>query len=441
MTSSPIVVHAWKAPQRQFLDHIWQDKNAIISIEQLEAKLTGCVRPGVIRDIQEGLTKAGMSIRLTPYVMELIDWDNAETDPIRRQFIPMRSELEDDHPCLTVDSLEERATSPVRNLVHRYPDKVLFLATAMCPVYCQYCTRSYAVGQDTLALKKDNVATASGWTEALEYIRANPTVEDVVVSGGDIARLKAKNIATLGNALIEIEHVRRIRLATKAVSVQPMKFLLDDEWFKAIADVAARARERFKSVFLHTHFNHPREVTPLVEAAMRRIFAEGIHVRNQSVLLRGVNDSSRTLAELVKGLGRINIQSYYVYACDMVVGCEHFRVPLQEMQSLEREVRGVTAGFNTPLFVVDAPGGGGKRDVHSYEYHDDKYGVIGFRAPAVNPDRMYFYFDPLRKLSEVAQSEWRTVGGRDAILACLRHFGDRNRSLTQRGTSSAHGFN
>jgi lysine 2,3-aminomutase len=219
-----------------------------------------------------------------------------------------------------------------------------------------------------------------------------------------------------------------------------MKFLSDDEWFKAITDVAARARERFKSVFLHTHFNHPREVTPLVEAAMRRVFSEGIYVRNQSVLLRGVNDNSCTLVQLVKDLGRVNIQSYYVYACDMVVGCEHFRVPVQEMQHLEREVRGVTAGFNTPLFVVDAPGGGGKRDVHSYEYRDDKYGIIGFRAPAVNPNRMYFYFDPLRSLGEVAQTEWR-MGGRDAILARLPHFGDRGRSLGQRGAMSAHESN
>jgi len=226
----------------------------------------------------------------------------------------------------------------------------------------------------------------------------------------------------------------------KAISVQPMKFLSDDEWFKAITDVAARARERFKSVFLHTHFNHPREVTPLVEAAMRRVFSEGIYVRNQSVLLRGVNDNSCTLVQLVKDLGRVNIQSYYVYACDMVVGCEHFRVPVQEMQHLEREVRGVTAGFNTPLFVVDAPGGGGKRDVHSYEYRDDKYGIIGFRAPAVNPNRMYFYFDPLRSLGEVAQTEWR-MGGRDAILARLPHFGDRGRSLGQRGAMSAHESN
>ena len=175
----------------------------------------------------------------------------------------------------------------------------------------------------------------------------------------------------------------------------------------------------FKSLFLHTHFNHPREVTPLVESAMRRLFSEGIHVRNQAVLLRGVNDDSRTLIELTKKLGRVNIQPYYVYSCDMVMSTEHYRVPLKDMQYFEREVRGATAGFNTPLFVVDAPGGGGKRDVHSYEYRSEKYGITGYRSPSVDPNRMYYYFDPLRSLDAAARTEWRAPGGPDAILTRL----------------------
>jgi lysine 2,3-aminomutase len=399
-----------------FLNHAWQDKHSIIRIEQLEAAVRDVAPQSAIEDIRAGLKKSGMSIRLNPYVMDLIDWRNVETDPIRRQFLPMLSEIEDDHPCMSVDSLEERNTSPAPNLVHRYPDKVLFLVTSVCPVYCQYCTRSYAVGQDTPSLQKDNVTSANGYQAALDYIRSNPAIEDVVVSGGDIARLKPANIKLLGNALLDIEHVRRIRFATKSVSVQPMKFLSDEPWFSAIVEVAKRGREMFKSVFVHTHFNHPREVTPLVESAMRRLFSEGVYVRNQAVLLRGVNDDSRTLIELTKKLGRVNIQPYYVYSCDMVMGTEHFRVPILEMQRLEREVRGATAGFNTPLFIVDAPGGGGKRDVHSYEYRSDKYGITGYRSPSVDPDRMYYYFDPLRTLDPVARLEWRARGGRDAVL-------------------------
>ena len=405
--------------KEDFLNHNWQDKHSVIRVEQLEAVLRDKVSAHVFEQIRDGLKKVGMSIRLNPYMMDLIDWENAETDPIRRQFLPMLSELEADHPCMSVDSLGEQHTSPVSNLVHRYPDKVLFLVTSVCPVYCQFCTRSYAVGQDTPSLQKANVTSANGWTAALDYIRANPAIEDVVVSGGDIARLKPQNIKVLGNALLDIPHIRRIRFATKSLAVQPMKFITDDAWFQALVEVAKRGREMFKSVFVHTHFNHPREVTPLVEQAMRRLFAENIHVRNQCVLLRGVNNDAATLIELTKKLSRVNIQPYYVYSCDMVMGTEHFRVSVDEMQHLEREVRGATAGFNTPLFIVDAPGGGGTRDVHSHEYRNDKYGVTGYRSPSVDRNKMYYHFDPLRTLDAAARAEWTMPGGREAILARL----------------------
>lgn len=405
--------------ETKFLDHNWQDKNSVFRVEQLEAVLGGAAPPSFIKEMREGLKKVGMSIRLNPYVLDLIDWRNAESDPIRRQFLPILSELEEDHPCTSVDSLAERETSPAPNLVHRYPDKALFLVTSVCPVYCQYCTRSYAVGQATESLQKDAVASANGWLAALNYIRSNPNIEDVVVSGGDISRLKPQHIRLIGHALLDIEHVRRIRFATKAVSVQPMKFISDETWFQAIVEVAQRGRQLFKAVFVHTHFNHPREVTPLVEKTMRRLHSEAIHVRNQAVLLRGVNDSAKTLIELNKKLSRVNIQPYYVYSCDMVMGTEHFRVPVHEMQHLEREVRGATAGFNTPLFIVDLPGGGGKRDVHSFEYSNSKLGITGYRSPSVDAEKMYFYFDPLRTLDQGFRAEWRSPRGRDAIMAHL----------------------
>jgi lysine 2,3-aminomutase len=405
--------------QSDFGNHFWQDKNSVVRFQQLESLLKDEISPAALQEMSAGLGKVGMSIRLNPYVLSLIDWSNVESDPIRRQFLPMRFELEDDHPCLAFDSLEERETSPVSGLVHRYPDKVLFLVTSVCPVYCQYCTRSYAVGQDTALAKKDNVTSAQNWAAAFDYIRANPQIEDVVVSGGDVSRLKPANIRLLVNTLLDIPHIRRIRLATKAVSVLPQKFLTDDEWFAAIVEVVQRGRSMFKDVCVHTHFNHPREVTPTVEQAMRRLHGEGIYVRNQAVLLRGVNDDAKTLIDLVKALGRVNIHPYYVYLCDMVTSTEHFRLPLATAQRLEKEVRGATAGFNTPLFVCDAPGGGGKRDVHSAEFYDDKYGVSGFRSPSVDPNRIYYYFDPLRALDQDAREAWRAPGARDHMLSKL----------------------
>jgi lysine 2,3-aminomutase len=358
-----------------------------------------------------------MSIRLNPYVMSLIDWTQAETDPIRRQFLPMFSELEHDHPCLTVDSLEERDHSPVQGLVHRYPDKALFLVTTVCPVYCLYCTRSYAVGLDTPLVQKDNVASPQNWAAALDYIRATPEIEDVVISGGDVARLKANHIRMLGHALLDIDHVRRLRFATKVLSVQPMKVLSDSEWFDAILEIIVRGRKLFKDVCIHTHFNHPREITHVVELAMRRLHESGVVVRNQSVLLRRVNDDTMTLTELVRKLGRVNIHPYYMYLCDMVRGTEHFRLPLCAAQQLEKEVRGTTAGFNTPLFVVDTPGG--KRDAHSAEFYDDEYGVSGFLSPAVTPGRMFYYFDPIRALSQTGRQAWSVPKAKENILSRL----------------------
>jgi lysine 2,3-aminomutase len=408
----------WEGVSRgEFEDSAWQDRNAITRLPQLKVALDGMVSAHVIEELEAGLSKTGMSIRLYPYMMSLIDWSNAETDPIRRQFLPMRCEQEDDHPCLEVDSLAERQHSPVTSIVHRYPDKVLFLVTSVCPVYCQYCTRSYAVGQDTQLIQKDHVTSAQNWLPALDYIRSNAQIEDVVVSGGDLARLKPAHIRSLGNALLDIEHVRRIRLATKVLSVQPMKVLSDQDWLTAVLELVVRGRSMFKDVCLHTHFNHPSEVTALAEAAMRRLHEQGVFVRNQTVLLRGVNDDAAILRSLIKGLGRINIHPYYVYLCDMVKATEHFRLPLKTAQRLEKDVRGTTAGFNTPLFIVDTPSG--KRDVHSAEFHDGEFGVSGFISPAVAAGEMRYYFDPIRSLGYAAAKAWALPHARESILALL----------------------
>jgi lysine 2,3-aminomutase len=398
-------------------DHLWQDRNAITRFDQLREALADVVSPAFMAEVEAGLSKSGMSIRLNPYVMSLIDWSRPERDPVRRQFLPMRCELEDDHPCLTLDSLEEGNHSPAPALVHRYPDKVLFLVTTVCPVYCQYCTRSYAVGLDTPLVSKVSVGSARDWENALSYIRATPQIEDVVISGGDIARLKPGQISKLGDALLDIDHIHRIRLATKALSVQPMKFLSDTEWTNSIVNVVGRGRRLFKDVCLHTHFNHPAEITPVVEEAMKKLHEAGVHVRNQSVLLRSVNDKASTLIELITRLGRINVHPYYIYLCDMVKGTEHFRLPLSAAQQLEKEVRGATAGFNTPLFIVDTPCG--KRDVHSAEFYDRAYGVSGFSAPRVDPGRVLYCFDPLRSLSPQAREAWRARDARETIIARL----------------------
>jgi lysine 2,3-aminomutase len=193
-----------------------------------------------------------------------------------------------------------------------------------------------------------------------------------------------------------------------------MKFFSDEEWTGAVLQVVERGRALFKDVCIHTHFNHPNEVTPMVERAMRLLHSRGVVVRNQTVLLRGVNDDVATLRTLIKRLSAVNIHPYYVYLCDLVKGSEHFRVSLKTARQLEKEVRGTTAGFNTPLFIVDTPAG--KRDVHSAEFYSGKYGVSLFAAPVVAPGKLFQYFDPLRSLPRAGIDAWRT-SSRDEIVA------------------------
>ena len=168
-----------------------------------------------------------------------------------------------------------------------------------------------------------------------------------------------------------------------------------------------KGRKLHKEVVLHTHFNHPNEITAITQAAMNRLFERGITVRNQSVLQRGVNDSATTMQLLVKRLGYVNVHPYYVYMHDLVKGVEDLRTRLQTALDIEKTVRGTTAGFNTPTFVCDAPGGGGKRDVHSYEHYDRTTGISVYTAPAVKPGRQFLYFDPIDLLPAESQQRWR----------------------------------
>ena len=291
--------------------------------------------------------------------------------------------------------------------MHRYPDKALFLALDLCPVYCRFCTRSYSVGVDTEGVSKLHMrAKPERWEKTFEYLRNHPQIEDVVISGGDVHNLRADQIADIGHTLLDIPHIRRMRFATKAIAVQPTKFLTDDEWVSSLISVAQRGRQMGKEVAVHTHVSHPREITWITERATRRLYAAGVTIRNQCVMLRGVNDDAETLRTLVKRLSFINVQPYYVYQHDLVPGVEDLRTTLGATLAIEKQVRGSTAGFNTPTFVLDAPGGGGKRDVHSYEHYDRVTGVSVFRSPNVDENAVYLYFDPIELLPEEGRARW-----------------------------------
>jgi lysine 2,3-aminomutase len=393
--------------QATFLDHQWQNQNAVTRVDKLAAALSDLLPDSFYRDVKAGIARAPMSLRISPYIMSLIDWSDPYGDPLRKQFLPLASEQIVDHPLVGLDSLHEQNDSPVAGLVHRYPDKALFLALDLCPVYCRFCTRSYSVGVDTEGVSKLHLrAKPERWETAFQYLRQHAQIEDVVISGGDVHNLRADQIADIGHTLLDIPHIRRMRFATKAIAVQPSKFLTDDDWTSALIEVAQRGRQLGKEVAVHTHVSHPREITWITQLAMRRLYSAGVTVRNQCVLLRGVNDDAATLRQLVKRLSYINIQPYYVYQHDLVPGVEDLRTTLATTIDLEKQLRGSTAGFNTPSFVLDAPGGGGKRDVHSFEHYDRSTGVSVFRSPNIDENAVYLYFDPIELLPEEGRARW-----------------------------------
>jgi len=412
--------------EAEFLDHKFQAKNSITKISKLLEALQGLVAPEFIKDAETGFARAPMSVRVSPYLLSLIDWTRPYEDPLRLQFVPMGSRLLPDHPKLDLDSLHERADMPVPGLTHRYFDRALFLPLDTCPVYCRFCTRSYAVGVDTEEVSKFQLrVNADRWQQAFAYIRSRPELEDIVISGGDVYQLRAEQITEIGETLLAMPNIRRFRYATKGPAVMPQKILTDDAWTDALTRVVERGRALHKEVVLHTHFNHPREITWITQAAMNKLFERGITVRNQTVLQRGVNDAVPTMQLLVKRLAHLNVHPYYIYMHDLVKGVEDLRTTLQAGLDIERGLRGLTSGFNTPLVVVDAPGGGGKRDAHSYQHYDRTTGISVYTSPNVHPGKLYFYFDPIDQLPAEGQARWADPAEHEKMIEEARAAAER----------------
>ncbi len=400
------------AGEAEFLSHDFQTRNALgnaspAAAEKLLAFVGRRAGPAFAADVRAGLAAAPMAVQVTPYILSLIDWSRPYACPIRRQFLPAASAREPDHPLVRLDSLEEKADTKAPGLVHRYFDRALFLAQGTCPVYCRFCTRSYAIGSDTETVSKVKLgATPKSWEEAFAYLRASPLVEDVVLSGGDCYNLHPRVLSVIAENLLAIDHVRRIRIATKGLAVNPGRIVTDPRWTEVVVKFVDDGRRLGKQVVIHTHINTPEELTWVTQDAMRLLFSAGVIVRNQAVLLRGVNDSVHRMALLVKRLGFLQIQPYYVYQHDLVAGVDDLRTSLSTCLAIDHGMRGITAGFNTPTFVVDTPGGGGKRPASTYDHYDPETGISVFSAPSVKPGRSFLYFDPLHALSPEVARQW-----------------------------------
>lgn len=319
-------------------DWHWQVRNRIETLEQLKAlvKLT----PEEEEGVRESLKTIRMAI--TPYYLSLINPDDPH-DPVRMQSIPTANEL-NVAPEDQLDPLSEDEDSPVPGLTHRYPDRVLFLITDMCSMYCRHCTRRRFAGQKDASSPRERI------DKAIEYIERTPEVRDVLLSGGDALMVPDSTLEYIFQRLRAIPHVEIIRIGSRTPVVMPQR----------ITPELVNMIKKYHPVWLNTHFNHPNEITAESKAACERMADAGIPLGNQSVLLRGINDCSHIMMRLVHELVKMRVRPYYIYVCDLSRGISHFRTPVSKGIEIIENLRGHTSGFAVPTFVVDAPGGGGK---------------------------------------------------------------------------------
>jgi lysine 2,3-aminomutase len=339
-------------PDERWDDWRWQLSNRVNSLEELEGVLN------LTDDEREGLSAPDkFRVDITPYFASLIDPDDPN-DPIRLQVIPKGDELRA-FTGMMEDSLAEDRHSPVPGLVHRYPDRVLMLVTTQCASYCRYCTRSRIVGDASQNFnRKEHEAQ-------LDYIRRTPQIRDVLISGGDGLTLAPKLLETVMRGLREIPHVEIVRIGSRVPVFMPQR--IDDELCEML--------QKYHPVWMNLHFNHPNEITPEVARAVDKLTRAGIPVGNQSVLLAGVNDCVHIQRDLVHRLVENRIRPYYIYQCDLVEGAGHFRTPVGKGIEILEGLRGHTSGYAVPMYIVDAPGGGGKIPVmpnYLISYSDHK---------------------------------------------------------------------
>jgi KamA family protein len=422
---SGATVAEWESAQ-------WQRAHCIKNLRQLGDVLGAGLDQAFLADAERDQhERATMSMLVPPQMLNTMAASMAPgrpgfteafyADPVRRYMIPVFSDRRTDwpsHPYASRDSLHEAEMWAVEGLTHRYPTKVLAEVLPTCPQYCGHCTRMDLVGNPTASAGKLKFALppADRLAAMIGYLRATPGVRDVVVSGGDVANLPWPRLEAFVSALLEVDSIRDIRLATKALMGLPQHWLADDVR-AGMERLAAKARQRGANIAIHTHVNAAQSVTPLVARATRAMLDTGIRdVRNQGVLLRGVNDSASALLDLcftlLDGAG---IMPYYFYMCDMIPGSEHWRLSLAEAQGLQHQVMGYLPGFATPRVVCDVPYVG-KRWVHQVSRYDAGLGISywtkNYRTGVEAEDplalsREYPYYDPIYQLPAQGQAWWR----------------------------------
>ncbi len=323
------------ASDAEWNDWRWQMRHRVSDVATLERY----VRPTAAERAAIEATADVFRWTITPYYASLMD----PTDPacpVRQHVVPQAEETAPDIVGV-VDPLDEVGHSPVKNLVHNYPDKVAFCVTSECAVYCRYCLRKRMVGDADFMMRKDELR------EGLAYLRAHPEIRDVLLTGGDPLVFSDANIDWLLGELRSIPHVEVVRLGSRLPVVNPMR----------ITPELCEILKAHHPVWLNTHFNHPKELTPEARQACERLAEAGVPVGNQTVLLAGINDDAETMMALCNGLVAMRVRPYYVYQAQLIGGTAHLRTPIETGMAIMRELRGHTSGFAVPTYVLDTPDG------------------------------------------------------------------------------------
>ena len=326
--------------QAEWCDWRWQLRNRVRSLDELEkiVRLTEDERTAIARH------SGSLPFAITPYYLSLIDPENPE-QPLRRTMIPATDEYLRT-PGEAEDPLAEDKDSPVPCIVHRYPDRVLFLVANSCASNCRYCTRSRMVENPD----SNSIFFQAQWEQAISYIDAHTEIRDVLLSGGDPLTLSDEKLDWLLSRLHRIPHVEFLRIGTKVPVVMPQR----------VTPSLTRILKRYHPLWISIHCTHPDELTPETREACARLADAGIPLGSQTVLLAGINDTVETMTRLMHALLKARVKPYYLYQCDPILGSSHFRTPVQKGLEIIQGLRGHTTGYAVPTYVIDAPAGGGK---------------------------------------------------------------------------------
>ena len=406
----------------------WQRKHTVKNLRELKDALGALLPDDLAQSIATDMEqRATMSMLIPPQMLNTMNVADLWADPVRRYMAPALADRLTEwanHPKASRDSLHEHDMWVAEGLTHRYPTKVLAELLATCPQYCGHCTRMDLVGNDVPQVEKLKFVTPQKdrHQQMLDYLRKTPSVRDVVVSGGDIANLHITQLEPFVSALLDIENIRDIRLASKGLVGLPQHYL-QDSVLAGLERLARKAFDRGVDLALHTHANNAQQVTPLVGRATKKLLEIGFRdVRNQGVLLRGVNATTQDLLDLCfMLLDHAKIMPYYFYMCDMIPNSEHWRVAVWEAQRLQHDMMGYLPGFATPRIVCDVPFVG-KRWVHQLAGYDRDKGISYWTKNYLTSiewgnhaalSQQYEYYDPIHTLPAEGQAWWEEHGRLD----------------------------